>query len=493
MPLDGLDSYQRRAGVERRAAPAAPRSRRRHPHACEQRALSRASSRRCRCCTLSASCSCHDLFVIDLAAVRDGFFGPGKYDGSVVNWVNGPLLAARRRPARLRRPASRPFNATGRAHPTVRDHDAARRGDLTPRLSRCRARPCQLLATHRRRLLLGARVARAPEDRLLPAPASAAPTSRRSTRSRSRRRSRTRSSAGVDIVSDGELRRDNDIDYFLARIPGVEIAAADQAVLLRLLPGRRAHPLPGATTPSAARPGRRLPLHPRSTPTSRSSSPSPARSRCPAGSRTMPTQTARPGHGAWPACSTARPQRWSQPAPRVLQIDEPFLAGYPEHVDLADRGAQRRRSRASTAELGPCTSATATATPGRCGRVTTTSSSRPCSRRRIDQLVLEFARKGYDDLDLFEPLRLATVSLGLGVIDVKSRQRRDAGAGRQSRSAGRSRCLPPDRLIVNPDCGLRHLPTDIARAKLRRDGRGARRAGRAARRPGAAAHHATGA
>src|SRR5579859_6823366 len=29
--------------------------------------------------------------------------------------------------------------------------------------------------------------------------------------------------AGVDIVSDGELRRDNDTDYFLARIPGVHI------------------------------------------------------------------------------------------------------------------------------------------------------------------------------------------------------------------------------------------------------------------------------
>src|SRR5271168_1757338 len=29
--------------------------------------------------------------------------------------------------------------------------------------------------------------------------------------------------AGIDIVSDGELRRDNDVDYFLARIPGVLI------------------------------------------------------------------------------------------------------------------------------------------------------------------------------------------------------------------------------------------------------------------------------
>src|ERR1700712_192964 len=29
--------------------------------------------------------------------------------------------------------------------------------------------------------------------------------------------------AGIDIVSDGELRRDNDIDYLLARIAGIQI------------------------------------------------------------------------------------------------------------------------------------------------------------------------------------------------------------------------------------------------------------------------------
>jgi hypothetical protein len=35
---------------------------------------------------------CHDLFVTDTDQYRTGFRGPGKYDGSVVNWVNGPLL-----------------------------------------------------------------------------------------------------------------------------------------------------------------------------------------------------------------------------------------------------------------------------------------------------------------------------------------------------------------------------------------------------------------
>jgi hypothetical protein len=35
---------------------------------------------------------CHDLFLTASTQYRTGFYGPGKYDGSVVNWVNGPLL-----------------------------------------------------------------------------------------------------------------------------------------------------------------------------------------------------------------------------------------------------------------------------------------------------------------------------------------------------------------------------------------------------------------
>ena len=35
---------------------------------------------------------CHDLFLTGSQQYRTGFYGPGKYDGSVVNWVNGPLL-----------------------------------------------------------------------------------------------------------------------------------------------------------------------------------------------------------------------------------------------------------------------------------------------------------------------------------------------------------------------------------------------------------------
>jgi hypothetical protein len=36
---------------------------------------------------------CHDLFLTGHDQYRAGFYGPGKYDGSTVNWINGPLLA----------------------------------------------------------------------------------------------------------------------------------------------------------------------------------------------------------------------------------------------------------------------------------------------------------------------------------------------------------------------------------------------------------------
>src|SRR5262249_56111735 len=44
---------------------------------------------------------CHDLIVTDIGQYATNFRGPGKYDGSVVNWVNGPMLAAIHSPPRF--------------------------------------------------------------------------------------------------------------------------------------------------------------------------------------------------------------------------------------------------------------------------------------------------------------------------------------------------------------------------------------------------------
>ena len=91
----------------------------------------------------------------------------------------------------------------------------------------------------------------------------------------------------------------------------------------------------------------------------------------------------------------------------------------------------------------------------------------------VDQLILEFARKGYDDLQLIRKYGWDR-SLGLGVIDVKSEEIE----GRQEISGRIRRALdvvPSERLIVNPDCGLRHLPGRHRPGQAAGDGRGHRR------------------
>jgi len=85
-------------------------------------------------------------------------------------------------------------------------------------------------------------------------------------------------------------------------------------------------------------------------------------------------------------------------------------------------------------------------------------------KAEVDHLALEFARKGYDDLALIANSGWDR-SIGLGVIDVKNRhvETTDLVAHRIRRALDH---LPPERLQVNPDCGLRHLPPEVAQAKL---------------------------
>src|SRR5262249_35746846 len=137
--------------------------------------------------------------------------------------------------------------------------------------------------------------------------------------------------AGVDIVSDGELRRDNDIDYLLTRIPGVEIPHRSKTDYYDYYDAEVRAPLPEATggSPGLAavfastgeKPGRpiRFPFP----------GPSP-----------LPRRTRDPGYPAPAALVRALARRLNAQALELaaagadlLQIDEPFLAGYPEQVD----------------------------------------------------------------------------------------------------------------------------------------------------------------
>jgi len=91
---------------------------------------------------------------------------------------------------------------------------------------------------------------------------------------------------------------------------------------------------------------------------------------------------------------------------------------------------------------------------------------------KVHSLSLEFARRGGEDLDLFREFKVP-FELGAGVIDVKdnSVETPDIVAERIRKTLN---FVSPDKLYVLPDCGLFHVPRDIAFGKLRAMVEGAR-------------------
>jgi len=83
----------------------------------------------------------------------------------------------------------------------------------------------------------------------------------------------------------------------------------------------------------------------------------------------------------------------------------------------------------------------------------------------VDHLVLEFARRGYDELAVFQDLR-PDISLGLGVIDIKDNVVETAGeVARRIEQA--LNILGEGRVgWVHPDCGFWMLPRSVADRKM---------------------------
>jgi 5-methyltetrahydropteroyltriglutamate--homocysteine methyltransferase len=265
--------------------------------------------------------------------------------------------------------------------------------------------------------------------------------------------------AGVDIVSDGELRRDNDIDYFLARIPGIEIPYSAKTYYYDYLDAyvRRSIPDDG--------PGLGLvddflftsayTDHPIKF------------------SFTGPFSLAKRVHNEAYADETdlimalarvlnREAHDLAAAGAQLIQIDEPFLAGYPSQIDLAVRAINAVVDGVDTRWAVHICYGNRYARPLWEGHYDFLFPA--VMEAQVHQVVLEFARKGYDDLDLFSRYNPPFL-LGLGVIDVKSSDVESADLV-CSRVLRAIRVLPPDRITVNPDCGLRHLPASVAQAKL---------------------------
>jgi 5-methyltetrahydropteroyltriglutamate--homocysteine methyltransferase len=273
--------------------------------------------------------------------------------------------------------------------------------------------------------------------------------------------------AGIDIVSDGELRRDNDVDYFLARMPGVEIPHLAKAFYADYYDAVVTHAIPddddgGEEGPMGLVEDFNFTNH--------------YTDRKVKFSMTGPFSLSRKVRNefykdeddlvmAFARVMNYEARALARAGVEVLQIDEPFLAGYPEKVELTVRaintvfeGVDRKTLRAVHVCYG-----NRYARPLWEGHYDFLFPA--VLEADIDQLVLEFARKGYDDLELFKRFPVKEFSLGLGVIDVKSPdiETAEVVASRVRRAL---EVLPADRLTINPDCGLRNLPADVALAKL---------------------------
>ena len=83
----------------------------------------------------------------------------------------------------------------------------------------------------------------------------------------------------------------------------------------------------------------------------------------------------------------------------------------------------------------------------------------------VDHLVLEFARRGYDELEAFKELKTET-KLGVGVVDIKGNEVEptDVIAGRIEHAVN---VLGMERIKwVHPDCGFWMLPRSVADRKM---------------------------
>jgi len=267
--------------------------------------------------------------------------------------------------------------------------------------------------------------------------------------------------AGLDIVSDGELRRDNDIDYLLSRIPGVEIPHRAKTDYYDYYDAEVTRPLPDAdgvslglaadfafTREQTERPIKFSFTGPFSL------------------SRRIRSTGYGDGAGLVRALAgwlNSEARELAAAGADFLQIDEPFLAGYPEQAGLAVEAVNIVTAGVDVTWALHVCYGNRYARPLWEGHYDFLFPA--VTGARVDALVLEFARKGLDDLRLLGQHGWDRL-VGIGVIDVKAAavEPEDLVVSRIRRALD---FVPADRLVINPDCGLRHLPADVARAKLR--------------------------
>ena len=263
--------------------------------------------------------------------------------------------------------------------------------------------------------------------------------------------------AGVDIVSDGELQRDNMIDYFAERLSGVKVDQGSKRLYYDFYESVvRSKLATGAL--GLADEVRFLTRHTDRLGKVSISGPHSLVKRI--RNEYYPSEEAFAVDLARVLNSEMR--EMVRAGATHLQIDEPYYSGFPEDLPWGIKAVNAMVEGVNAhVTLHICYG-------NRYGKPSFEGSYRylfpTVLDARVQAISLEFARRGEDDLRLFKEFNVP-FSLGLGVIDVKTHDVESAGlvADRIRRALD---VIPAERLIINPDCGCVNLPREVAFRKL---------------------------
>ena len=263
--------------------------------------------------------------------------------------------------------------------------------------------------------------------------------------------------AGLDIITDGEPRRDNMVDYFVERFPGVQIDRSSKKFYYDFYDSEVQGKLPVASL-GLAQDFKFLRMFTDRQPKFCVTGPHCLTKRI--RNKYYPTEEAL-------AMDIAKVLNLELKAlvkagANFIQIDEPYYSGFPEDLPWAVRALN------GLVEGVDAKIAVHICYGNRYGKPSWEGSYRylfpTILEAKVQQLTLEFARRGGEDLDLFKEFP-SSFEVGVGVIDVKTHdvETPDMVVQHLRRAL---EVLPAERIAVMPDCGCFHLPRDVAYAKL---------------------------
>ena len=264
--------------------------------------------------------------------------------------------------------------------------------------------------------------------------------------------------AGVDIISDGEVRRESYSNRFATALEGVDLERPGTAL------DRRGHPNP---VPRVAGPiRRRHPIQVQDVEFLRRNTQLRIKATVP-GPFTMTQQAQNDFYpedetlaADYAAAVREEVKDLFAAGADVVQLDEPYLQARPEKakeygvkaINWALEGVQ------GTTAVQVCFGYAAIAK----GKPSEYSFLPELDQCAAQQISIEAAQPRLD-LSILESLPSKTVILGvldLNDLEVESPE----VIAQRIRSA--LKYLPPERLVVAPDCGMKYLPSDLAYRKL---------------------------